>query len=420
MGVPGVANVSIWGQRKRQLQVQVDPEHLRDQGVTLHQVIETTGNALWFSPLSFIEASVPGTGGFIDTPNQRLGVRHVLPISSADDLARVALMDGDGRILGDVASVVENHQPLIGDALIDDEPSLMLVIEKFPWANTLEVTTGIEKALADMAPALGGIEYDTGIYRPATFIEAALGNLQTASMLGAGLVALALIAFLFHWRSALISLVSIGMSLAAATFVLHLRGAPFDTMVVAGLALAMTAIIDDAIIDVENVMRRLAKRGEGSSASATLVQAALAMRGPAAFGLVIAVAMAVPVLVMQGVSGAVFRPIATSYMLAAAASMVTALTLTPALGAILLRRTSGSSGSPLAAGLGKIHEALLSPALRSPAMALGGIAALLVVGLLTLPALQTDTSVPGSRTTRAGRSARSRACATWAATSVAP
>src|SRR5918999_325244 len=118
MGVTGVANVAIWGQRERQLQVLVDPERLRDLGVSLDEVIQTAGNALWVSPLTFLEASTPGTGGFVDTPNQRLSVQHVFPIASADELARVAIQpespDGAPPRLGDVAEVVEDHQPLIG------------------------------------------------------------------------------------------------------------------------------------------------------------------------------------------------------------------------------------------------------------------------------------------------------------------
>ena len=186
MGVPGVANVSVWGQRERQLQVQVDPARLSEAGVTLEQVIETTGNALWVSPLSFLNASTPGTGGFIDTPNQRLGIHHVSPITSADELAQVAVEADDveeerTRVrLGDVAAVVEDHQPLIGDATVNDGRGLLLVIEKFPGANTLEVTEGIEGALEALRPGLAGIEIDSTIYRPATFIESAIRNLAIA------------------------------------------------------------------------------------------------------------------------------------------------------------------------------------------------------------------------------------------------
>ena len=191
MGIPGVANVSIWGQRKRQLQVQFDPQRLRDLGVTLHQVIKTTGNALWVSPLSFLNASTPGTGGFIDTPNQRLGVRHVLPISTPDELAQVTV-EGTEMRLGDVAEVVEDHQPLIGDAVVNDAPGLLLVIEEFPGANTLEVTRDVEESLEALRPGLSGLEMDASIYRPATFIEMAIANLTTVLLVGTVLVALVL------------------------------------------------------------------------------------------------------------------------------------------------------------------------------------------------------------------------------------
>ena len=143
MGVPGVANVAIWGNRDRQLQVQVDPERLQAAGVSLDQILETTGNALWVSSLSFLEASTPGTGGFIDTTQQRLGIWHLSPIVSAEVLAQVPVEDAPSLHLGDVANVVEDHQPLIGDAVVNDGSSLLLVVEKFPGANTLEVTRGV-------------------------------------------------------------------------------------------------------------------------------------------------------------------------------------------------------------------------------------------------------------------------------------
>src|SRR5262245_38568729 len=145
MGVPGVANVSIWGNRGRQLQVQVDPARLQAAGVKLQQVIETAGNALWVSPLTFLSASTPGTGGWIETPNQRLGIQHMLPISTPADLAKVTV-EGTALSLGDVATVVEDHQPLIGDAVVEDASALMLVVEKLPWANTVDVTHNVESA----------------------------------------------------------------------------------------------------------------------------------------------------------------------------------------------------------------------------------------------------------------------------------
>lgn len=173
MGVPGVANVSIWGQRKRQLQVHVDPDRIQEADVSLRDVVATTGNALWVSPLSFLDAAYPGTGGFIDTPNQRLGVRHVLPIVSPEGLSKVAIQGKDLR-LGEVVEVVESHQPLIGDAIVGHDSGIMLVVEKFPWANTLEVTQDVEQALDDLRPGLKDIEIDTELFRPASLIEDAV------------------------------------------------------------------------------------------------------------------------------------------------------------------------------------------------------------------------------------------------------
>src|SRR6185436_10717254 len=150
MGVPGVANVAIWGNRDRQLQVLVDPKRLSENKIPLEKILETTGNALWVSSLSFLEACTPGTGGFIDTPQQRLGIFHLSPIVSADDLSRVPIEGAEQLRLGEVATVVEDHQPLIGDAIVDNGAGLLLVVEKFPGANTLEVTQALEDTLDAM------------------------------------------------------------------------------------------------------------------------------------------------------------------------------------------------------------------------------------------------------------------------------
>jgi Cu/Ag efflux pump CusA len=211
-GVSGVSNVVIWGQKERQLQVLVDPERLAQSGVTLDQVISTTGNALWASPLTFLEASTPGTGGFIDQNNQRLGVQHLSPIKTADELARVAI-EGSGAPgatnasgtaaplrLGDVAEVVEDHQALIGDAVVNGGEGLILVVEKLPDTSTTAVTAGVEDALESMEAGLDGVVVDTGIYRPATYLEDAGNNLVRSVVIGAILLVVGLAAFLFSWR----------------------------------------------------------------------------------------------------------------------------------------------------------------------------------------------------------------------------
>ena len=252
MGLKGVANVSIWGERKWQLQVQVDPAHLRDQKVTLAQVVKTAGNALWSSPLSYLEASTPGTGGWIETANQRLGVRHVLPIQKATDLGQVTLDGAPSKRLSDVATVVEDHQPLIGDSIVKGAPALTLVVEKFPWANTTDVTKEVETALALLRPGLKGIEMDSTLFRPATYLELADDNLSLALMIGSVLLAGGVFAFLLNWRSALITSVAVLLSVMTAATVLYLKEVSLDLVTIAGLMLALSIIIDDALVDVRN------------------------------------------------------------------------------------------------------------------------------------------------------------------------
>jgi len=403
MGVPGVANVAIWGQRERQLQVQADPKRLQDHGVTLSQVVQTTGNALWVSPLTFLEASTPGTGGFIDTPNQRLGIRHVLPIVTPDDLAQVTVdgakpqANGKALRLGDIANVVEDHQPLIGDAVHGEDPGLLLVIEKFPGANTLEVTQGVEDALTALGPGLSGVDIDASLFRPASFIETAVDNLTTALLLGALLLLLVFGVFLFEWRSALISVASVLLSVLAALAVLYLRGATLNAIVLAGLVMALGAIVDDAVVDVENIARRLRQhRHEGGdkSAASIVFDAAVEVRSPIAYATVIMVVAVLPVFFMEGLTGAFFPPLALSYLLAIAASMLVALFVTPALSLLLLPGAPlARREPPLARLLQRGYERALAPIVQTPGRAqLAGAGGLVVVllGLAMVPLLSQD------------------------------
>jgi CzcA family heavy metal efflux pump len=403
MGVPGVANVSIWGQRERQLQVQADPERLREKGVTLNQLVESTGNALWVSPLTFLEASTPGTGGFIDTPNQRLGIRHILPISTPDDLAQVTI-DGarplaNGRALriGDVAKVVEDHQPLIGDAVHGDGQGLLLVVEKFPGANTLEVTQGVEDALAALAPGLDGVEIDSTLYRPATFLETAVDNLTTALLLGALLLLLVLGVFLFHWRTALIGILAVLLSLTAALSVLYLGGVTLNAIVLAGLVMALGVMVDDAVVDVENIARRLRQPradGDDRSVAKVIFDAAVEARSPVAFATVAMAVAVLPAFFMEGLTGSFFPPLVVSYLLAIAASMLVALFVTPALCLLLLSGASVTRREPPLAGLlRRGYERALAPIVRTPSRALlagGAGMVVLLLGLAMTPLLDQD------------------------------
>ena len=403
MGLPGVANVSIWGQRKRQLQVQVDPERLRDEDVRLMQIIKTTGNSLWASPLTFLEASTPGTGGWIDTPNQRLGVRHLLPITTAEELAQVTIEGAPTKRLSDVATVVEDHQPLIGDAIVDDGPALMLVVAKFPWASTTEVTEEVEKALGALRPGLSGLKMDSSLFRPATYLQLAIDNLSTALLIGGVLVVLALFAFFFNWRTALISTVAILVSVVAAGAVLYLGGSDVNMILLAGLMLALSAIIDDAIIDTEHIMHRLRQaRQEGSDKSATriIIAAALEMRSAILYATLIIVLAVVPVFFLEGLSGAMFQPLATSYMLALVVSMLVALTVTPVLSLMLLSKANPERGeSPLMGWLRRVYDALFAPIIHRPRQVFVATCVIALIALVSLSLVRQESLLPNFKET---------------------
>ena len=289
--------------------------------------------------------------------------------------------------LGDVANVVEDHQPLIGDA-ITSGPGLILVVEKSPSANTLQVTRGLEKAIADMRPGLTGVEINSSIYRPASFIEMAMGNLANALLLSGLLVALVLGAFLFEWRAGLVSAIAIPASLTAGALVLYFRGASVNTMVVAGFLVALGLVIDDAILDVEQMVHRLRQRTESSpqSAVAVIVQTAIEVRGAALYATLILALVIAPVWLIGGLSGALLQPMAISYAMAMLASMVVALTLTPALSFFLLGRAPiAAREPPLVSWLQTAYGRALAPILRAPHLAFVLLAAVAVLGAAMIP-----------------------------------
>lgn len=391
MGISGVANVLIWGQRKRQLQVQIDPERLQVLGITQDQIIRTAGDALWVSPLTFLNASMPGTGGWIDTPNQRLGVRHVLPISYPEDLARTPVY-GTSLQLNEVADVVEGHPPLIGDAFINEEPGIILVIEKFPWANTLQVTREVEAALDAMQAGLPGVEIDSKVFRLGSFIDRAVNNLTIALIISAILVLLVIAAFVYDWRVTLISLVAIPLSLIVAALVLYLRDATLNIMVLAGFGIALGVVVDDAVIDIENIMRRLrllSKEDRNRQTVANIIlESSLEVRSSIIYATLIIVLAVFPVFFMEGLSGAFFQPLVLSYSLALLASMVIALTVTPALSMLLLVKAPIKRDEPpLIRWLKSGYERLLSGIIKVPRMAFFAAIILILAGIIVWPFL---------------------------------
>ena len=349
MGVPGVANVSIWGMRDQQLQVQVDPDRLREMDVTLGQVVSTAGNAQVVSPLTFLEASTPGTGGFIETPQQRLQVRHLIEkIADPDALGQVPVEGTQGRLrLTDVSNVTVDHQPLIGDAVVNGDEGLLLVVEKFPGADTVGVTEAVEDALEELQPGLATLDMDTTSFKPAHYVSEALDNLALAGLVGGILMLLVLLVCRFRWRSALIALVTIPLSWVAAALVLHLMGQTFNAITLAGLAAAVAIVVDEAIAPTDRVLRRLGQRrraGDTTVTSMIVLDASTEARRPLMYATVIGLLVLVPVLVMGGVPGDFFGPLVTAYAVAVLVATVVALTVTPALTSLLTSGWKPSTG----------------------------------------------------------------------------
>ncbi len=389
--VPGVANVAIWGERLKMLQVQVDPERLRDNGVSLNEVMETTADAVDAGLLRFSEGAVIGTGGYLDTANQRLVIRHVPPVVTPADLGQVPLKEHPALHLSDVTTVVEDHQPLVGDAIVNDRPGLLLVVDKFPWANTLDTTHGLEQALDELRPALTGVEIDSDIFRPATFIDMSIDNLTRALIIGSLLVVVILIAFLFEWRTALISLIAMPLSLMVALLVLHQLGATINVMVLAGLVIAIGVVVDDAIIDIENIWRRLRQQrteGADKSTAAIILEASLEVRSAIVHATLMDLVVLMPVFFLEGLTGSFFRPLALSFVLAVLASMFVALTVTPALGLILLSKAPlRGREPPLRRWLQAGYTSILRRIIRRPSAAYISVATVVLVGLIVAPQL---------------------------------
>ena len=374
--------------------------------------METTAEAVDSGLLLHDQGSIIGPGGIIETPNQRLNVRTVLPIITPNDLAQVPIEtvpppvdpaaeepeEGDAPAepapivrLGDVADVVEGHQPLLGDGAVNDELGLMLIVEKLPWADTVELTHEVEEVIKTLEPSLPSIRFDATMFQQENFIQTAIDNLSDAILLGFLLVVVILVLFLFEWRVALISLLTIPLSITATLLVLYTQDQTINTMTLAGLVIALGALVDDAIIDVENIVRRLRQHrlsGSGVSTAKVILDASLEVRSPIVYATLIIVAASMPVLLLQGLSGAFFQPLALAYTLAILASLVVALTVTPALCLIMLRKAPiERRESPVVRHLQRGYTSLLMKIVRRPRRVYAGTGLLLVLALAVIPAL---------------------------------
>jgi len=334
--VPGVAEVTVVGGESEELQILPDPERMAVLGISFSEIISTASQAI----------GIRGAG-YIETRNQRLMVHAHTAEPDPDRVGATVIKGSMGEtiLLRDVADIRMAAMPKFGDALINGKPGVLLAMTSQHGANTLSTTREVEKALQELEPFFGeqGIELVGGMHRPANFIEIALLHLKDSLLIGGILVAVVLVIFLLDLRTAFISFISIPLSLFSAIIVMHLNGMPLDTMTLGGLAVAVGVVVDDAIIDVENIMRRLRENAALDHPRPILEvirDASLEVRASVLYATFVVVAVFIPVFALSGLQGRFFIPLAISFVLAVAASLVTALTVVPALSMVFLRKAS--------------------------------------------------------------------------------
>jgi CzcA family heavy metal efflux pump len=382
LGTPGVAKVAVFGGEVRQLQVQVDPRRLRAYRLGLDDVVEAARRA----------TGVRGAG-VIDDPNQRIVVRTEGQLLTPEALGASLLRGGEGGLLRlrDVAQVAEGPETKFGDATINGGPGIVVVVSGQLGSNTKKVASAVETQLADLRPTIDaeGLTLLPDLFRPATFINLAIHNITVALLVGAVLVAVVLLLFLFDLRAAAISLTAIPLSLLAAIIVLNHLGQSLNTLTLGGLAIALGEVVDDAIIDVENIARRLRQNREQprpSSAREVVLKASLEVRHSVVYATFVVALVFAPVLTMTGLQGALFRPLGVAYVLATLASLAVALTVTPALTLVLLGRGQRTTHeSTILVGLRRGYERLLDQALAYPVMVGAGGLGLCLLALMALP-----------------------------------
>ncbi len=390
-GVAGVANVSIFGQQDRQVQVQVDPSKLAAHGVTLQQVINTAGNSQLVSPLSYLEGAAPGTGGFIDGANQRLEIRPVLPLG-APNLQKVPISGAPGNpTLGSVANVVESHQPLIGDAITKRGAGLILLVQMLPGSSVVGVTRGVERALGELQPGLRDVAIDTSFFRPASYASSALHNLVLALVIAGLLAIAALVALLLEARTVFIAAVSVALSLLVPVLLLQAFGYTLNALVVLGLLVASVVLVDDALSSTATMtaaMRARRTQQEPVPVSRLIVEAVASLRGVFGYASLIALLVVAPVFFAKGVTATFLHPMVLSFALAVIVSLVIACTVTPALAMLFFeRRAPSSRASALAAPVIAAYHRVLEWVLAVPRAWIACTCALGLIGWLAVPFL---------------------------------
>lgn len=387
LAVPGVAQVTVFGGDTREFQVQIDPLRLIQHGLSVEEVAAAARQA----------TSTRGAG-FVENSNQRIVIDTEGQATTVQMIAGTVISHQNGMniTLGDVADVVEAPEPPFGAASIMGKTGVVLVVSCQYHANILEVTKAVDAALDELQPAIRtqGVILERDIFRPANFIQTALKNIRSSLLIGAVLVIVVLFLFLFNLRVAAISCTAIPLSLLTAIVVLDHMGYSLNTLTLGGLAIALGEVVDDAVIDVENILRRLrenARDGHPRRALDVVLDASIEVRSAVVYATFAVAMIFVPVLTLSGVAGKMFAPLGIAYITSILASLLVALTLTPALSLVFLRKLGQvDSDPPVMRWLQRNYRAVLARVEDHHRIVVSVTAFLTLCGFAVLPLLKTE------------------------------
>ncbi|MFM9912354.1 MAG: efflux RND transporter permease subunit [Methylophilaceae bacterium] len=382
LAVTGVADVNVFGGEVRQMQIQVSPDKLIRYGLSLQQVLEAAKRA----------SGVLGTG-YIENQNQRIVLNTEAQALTVVALGQVTVLHKEGQTvrISDVAKVVDGVAPSISAAAINGVPGVYLSVQGQLGANTKAVTEALEKAVQELAPGIKAeqVKLYPKLFRPANFIETAVSGVKTDILIGSTLVVTVLFLFLFNVRTAFISATAIPLSLLTAILVLSYFNISLNIMVLGGLAIALGEVVDDAIIDTENIFRRLRENRQLANplpAHEVVFNASMEVRSSVVYATFIVAMVFIPLLTLSGVAGKLFAPLGLSYIFAILASLVVALTLTPALSYVLLSRAKLDAADPPPIRiLKRAYDKILRSIERHYHTVIGVTAVLIALGLGLLP-----------------------------------
>lgn len=388
LSVPGIAQVTNIGGGVKQYQALVSPEKLKQFGLTIEKVAE-----------ALKKSNVNTTGGFVDSQSQEYLIRNLARFNSLDELKNtvVAYRTRTPIKLGDVANVEFGPKIKRGDGSTDAQPAVIMAVSKQPGADTLDLTKKVDAALKDLQATMpGDVEINSELFRQANFIEASIGNVIEALRDGAILVVIVLFLFLLNFRTTAITLTAIPLSFVITFLVFKWAGVTINTMTLGGLAVAIGELVDDSIVDIENIFRRLRENRQlvdPKPAIKVVYEASLEIRSSIVYATFVVALVFIPLFSLSGIEGRLLAPLGIAYIVSLMASLVVSLTVTPVLASYLLPRMKamkhGKEGF-LVRFLKKWDERLLHWTLRNPWKVIGGAAALFLATISVLPFVGTE------------------------------